>query len=270
MAKPALHFFLPGVADFLSLYAFSQSCSAPGWQPPFHFPKGDAKAQACDLLANRFGLAFFMDSLAICCHQKHAQAASHRVGACVAEACWELGSPWASWGNPWARCSRRPCWALSGGLLDGVCDAVRLLPFNAFQESFLLLSLLFSAPLLPAMQLTIQSSGWGGREMSLFGSIPHSWGSWVLTYMLLLPLQEKWKAEKFSLGPKLCCVQGGVMWVKPSCSSYLIPCTQKHIFLLQLCAGTSFLEIWTSTKAISQECFLGAPRQCLRGVGVGT
>lgn len=131
MDKPALQFF-----SFLWL----NSCVCmPSLNPavyqadslPF-ISQGDVKAQVCDLpLAKRFGLAFFMYSVAICqsllfllpsgaCTRSQPQGR----GACVAEACWELGVPRASWGNPWVRCSQWPCSLRVGFLMNSVMQFV--------------------------------------------------------------------------------------------------------------------------------------------------
>lgn len=45
--------------------------------------------------------------------------------------------------------------------------------------------LLFSHP--TAVQFTSQYSGWGEKEMGLFVSISHTWGSQTLTHTLSLP-----------------------------------------------------------------------------------
>ena len=53
------------------------------------------------------------------------------------------------------------------------------------------------------------------------------------------------------------------MQVNSNCSSYPLQCVQMCIFLLQLCAGISLLETWTSTKALLfiSDCL----RQCSPG-----
>ena len=54
--------------------------------------------------------------------------------------------------------------------------------------------------------------------MGLSGGFPHSWRSWVLSH-LHFHLQEKSRAEKVSLGPELCHLEGRIMRVKSNCSS---------------------------------------------------
>lgn len=81
----------------------------------------------------------------------------------------------------------------------------RVMSFNTLEGFCLLCSQppLSHRPPTSVIQLIIQGSGWGEREMSSFGSISHGWGSWGLSHMLLLcPVGESWLrwAKEISLG----------------------------------------------------------------------
>ena len=118
-----------------------------------------------------------------------------------------------------------------------------------------------------------QGSGWGEREMGLLVNVQQAWEARCSCTLSHFPLEEKSQAQKISLGTALCHLGGGVVWVKWNCSSHPLQRDQTCTFLLQQCAGTSLLGIWTSLKALSfvsdylTQCFSGAPRLQLRRAG---
>lgn len=62
----------------------------------------------------------------------------------------------------------------------------------------------YAPSLSPPLSLqTSQYSGWDEKEVGLFGSVLHSWGSWVLTHMFTLPPWEELQTKGLSLGIKL-------------------------------------------------------------------
>lgn len=77
-------------------------------------------------------------------------------------------------------------------------------------------------------QLTTQDSGRGQREMDLFDSILHSWGSQVLTPMLLFSPKRnhRWKRAPLALS---CATLREGKRIKLNCSSYLLQCVQSWI-----------------------------------------
>lgn len=144
--------FLFFVAEFLCLYAFSQSCSVPSWQPPFHFPKVMWKLKFVISPGQKIwaGLLHVLSShlpklaLPVAIRSKHKEPATGQRGMCG----WGMLRAGGAQGQLGESMSQMfPVTMLSqGGLFDELCDVVCLLPFNVFQDSFLLLSLLLSAP----------------------------------------------------------------------------------------------------------------------------
>lgn len=125
-----------------------------------------------------------------------------------------LGCLWASWGDTQMRSPQR----LIGRPLDGVHNAISMTcsaPWLLFFQVLITLQLWFDP------QLTAHCSGWGERGMGIFGSLLHSWRSWVLTLESDLLLQEKLLHWEGLSCTGLCCLGGGVMWVRSksfSCS----------------------------------------------------
>lgn len=157
---------------------------------------------------------------------------------------------------------RSPQW-LVGRPLDGVQNTIR----RICSEPWLLFSQLLNTPT-PVKQLTTHYSGWGERDMGIFGSLPHSWGSWMLTHTSDFLWWEKSWAEKGSL--VLGCAALGEGWCGKG-KLFLLPSSRGPF--LEFSAPTFPLGFWTSTKArlSGGDCLSyyspGAPRPWRRGAG---
>ena len=98
-------------------------------------------------------------------------------------------------GDLWVRC---PQW-LVNRLLDRIHSAVIMIHIRLMASPRVLTATLLVSSCLPVMQLITQYSGWDERKMGLFGNIPHSWGSWMLTYISsLCPAEEITGSEGFT------------------------------------------------------------------------
>lgn len=145
------------------------------WKPSFYFAKVSTKAQVCNLsLVCRFRLAFWTCSLTICQSSLLPQPLGAYTGHQLwSEGVWGGGERYAEhWGCPWANegvLGEGPHQLVSR-LLD-VCEAVSRIHLSLMpSKNFICSSPRLFLPLV--MQLMIQYSGWGKREMSLFSSIP--------------------------------------------------------------------------------------------------
>lgn len=84
-------------------------------------------------------------------------------------------------------------------------------------------------------------------------------------HALTLSHQRNHKPRKWFLGTELCCLGGQMIQVKLFFFPSLM-CSDTHTYiyiLFQSCAGTSSLETWTSTKALSRMS------DCLRQYSTG-
>lgn len=100
--------------------------------------------------------------------------------------------------------------------------------------------------------------------------LPHSWGSWLLTHMTSFSPMEKSQANKVSFDSEHCCFREGVMLVRSTIALTLTKHPNSYFFL-SLWAGTSPLEVWSSTNVFScvgdylRWCSTGDPVPWLRG-----
>lgn len=76
------------------------------------------------------------------------------------------------------------------------------------------------------------------RGMGLFGHVLCRWGSQVFTHRLsCFSYGRNQEPRKISLGPELCYLEGGVMWVKVNCFSHCPNASNLSLFLLPYYAG---------------------------------
>lgn len=189
-------------------------------------------AQVCVVSSqtHSVGPTFCMGLLAICkgCHQEH-------TGDVCGWGAWSILVPVGQLGNLQAKCP----WWLMDGLPNGVWDVVRMI-HTTLMPSRNPSCYSFSCLLLPSHSL-LQYSGWGKREMSLFGSFLQSLESWahVLTFF-----HGSNHGPRRSLGAELCCLSGEVTWVKRSSSSHLLQCVQSWTFFVPNCKVD--LSPWTA------------------------
>lgn len=142
------------------------------------------------------------------------------MGGREVEACRYWGWPVGgihTWGFP------------SGSWANFLMESSETISFKTLPNSYLLLS---QSPLPPPiMELPFQDTGCSEREMSLFGSILHSWRSLALTHQLSLPLWEKCRPNG-SQGGLSCASWGGRGNAgKSSCSPYSRQFIWTHVFI---------------------------------------
>lgn len=90
-------------------------------------------------------------------------------------------------------------------------------------------------------------SDWGETKLGLLGNVSKGWGSRVLFPLSLSHVGES-QAGRLSLGTELCCLWGGMTWVKWTCFSYPLQSIYSRTFLLKWGTWMSSLDFWFPTE----------------------